>query len=149
MKKKKPLTPQQRRFISEYATDLDASKAAQKAGYKSDTAHLRAKELLQNPIISAEIHAEIEKTAQTLNVSPAFIVKKLLQIIKISSTEEPILDKTGTPTGLNRLHDGAVALRALDSLIRFFERQKSETRTEIGSENVRIMCIENLDDAKI
>lgn len=149
MKKKKSLTPQQRRFICEYANSLNADKAAQKAGYKSETAKAKIKELLQDPLITAEIHAEIEKTASTLNVSVAFIVKKLLQIITFSSEKEAVLDKTGEPTGAQRLRDAAVALRALDSLARIYERQKDETSATIDSQSVRIMCIENLDENKI
>ena len=76
-------------------------------------------------------------------------MKQLLQIITFSSEKEPILDKSGEPTGFSRLRDAAVALRALDSLARIYERQKSETASSIDSEGVRIMCIENLDENKI
>ena len=149
MKKKKNLTPQQRRFINEYAASLNTEKAAEKAGYKPENVKARIKELLSDPIVIAEIHAEIEKTAISLNVCNAFIVKKLLQIITFSSEKEAILDKSGEPTGFYRLRDAAVALRALDSLTRIFERQKAETSPLADSSGVKIMCIENLDESKI
>ena len=76
-------------------------------------------------------------------------MKKLLQIITFSSEKEAVLDKTGEPTWAQRLRDAAVALRALDSLTRIYERQKDETSATIDPQSVRIMCIENLDENKI
>ena len=149
MKRKKPLTPQQRRFIAEYACAPDSCKAAQKAGYKPDKAKIKGKELLKDPYIMAEIHSEIEKKALTLDITPAFFVKSLLQIIKFSSEEELILDKTGSPTGFTRLRDPAITLRALDLLSKFYGKQQPETQATLETDNVRIMCIENLDESRI
>ncbi len=81
MSSKSRLTLQQRRFVNNYIDTLDPTKSALNAGYHAATAKSKARELLSNPAIIAEIHAQAEKSALSLNVPNAFIVKKLLQII--------------------------------------------------------------------
>lgn len=81
MPSKSRLTQQQRRFVNNYIDTLDPTKSAINAGYHAATAKTKARELLSNPAIIAEIHAQAEKSALSLNIPNAFIVKKLLQII--------------------------------------------------------------------
>jgi len=149
MNNKKPLTPHQKRFAYNYAQSLDPTKSAVNAGYKATTAKERANELLKNPQILDEIHAQIDFAAKTLRINSAFIVKKLLQIISNTSEIEPIVDKSGVPTGANKLRDAAVALRAVDCLSKLFLKESDETPLPISENGVRIMCIENLNDEKI
>ena len=49
------LTPKQARFIEEYLVDLNATKAAIRAGYSAKTANGHVGQLLANQAIKAEI----------------------------------------------------------------------------------------------
>ena len=149
MNNNNPLTPQQRRFAQYYAQSLDPTKSAIKAGYKAVSAKEKAIELLKKPKVLAEIHAQIDFLANALIVNNAYIVKKLLQIISNTSEFEPIVDKSGTPTGANKLRDAAVALRAIDCLSKFYLKETGENSAPESENGVRIMCIENLNDEKI
>jgi phage terminase small subunit len=51
----KSLTPKQRRFVSEYLRDLNATAAAKRAGYSKKTAYAIGHENLRKPEIAREI----------------------------------------------------------------------------------------------
>lgn len=149
MPPKPPLTQQQQRFVKNYIETLDATKSALNAGYSAATAKTKAIELLKNPAILAEIHANIESSAQTLKISDAYIVKKLLQIIN-STYEEPQPQAINASIGVKtRFKDVSVALRAVDILAKITERQKGENTCSKPDNGIRVMCIENLNEDKI
>ena len=148
MNNKNQLTQQQRRFAANYAQTLDPIKSALDAGYKRNSAKSRANELLKNPRVILEINAQIDFLASTFQITNAFIVKKLLQIISATSESEVITDKNGNPTGGIKLKDPAVALRAVDCLFKLFCRESTEQTAQIA-DSVRVMCIENLNEEKI
>ena len=54
------LTPKQRRFIQEYAVDLNGTQAAIRAGYSPKTARSIASETLQRPAIQQGLRAHGE-----------------------------------------------------------------------------------------
>jgi phage terminase small subunit len=51
----RPLTPKQRRFVEEYLVDLNAKRAAIRAGYSARTAEQLGYQLLQNPSVAEAI----------------------------------------------------------------------------------------------
>jgi len=57
------LTAKQRRFVAEYLVDLNATKAATRAGYSEKTAYSVGHELLKKPEIAAAL-AEAQDAAQ-------------------------------------------------------------------------------------
>ena len=132
-----------------YIESLDALKSAQKAGYKTISTKLSAEKLLLNKNIMAEIHARIELAEKTLDISQAYIIKKLLQIITKSSEIEPLTDKNGNLIGGSKLKDPTATLRAIDLLAKFVLKEKPETLSASDIEQTRIFCIENLNDNKI
>lgn len=54
----KSLSPLQRLFALEYIVDLNGTRAAIRAGYSQKTAAQQAHQLLQNPLVLAEIDAQ-------------------------------------------------------------------------------------------
>ena len=52
------LTPKRERFIVEYLSDLNATKAAERAGYKHP--NVQGSQLLAMPIVSEHIHTDPE-----------------------------------------------------------------------------------------
>lgn len=139
-----PLTPSQLRFVDAYIETLDPLKSAATAGYSKDTLKDRAKELLKNPRVLAKIHERIEQLPAALRVNKAFIVKKLLDIVSSASSPEEIFDKQGNPSG-SKIKDAATALRALDALARCCAKNGEIQQ----SSDVRVLCIENLNDSKL
>ncbi len=49
------LSPKQARFVDEYLVDLNATKAAERAGYSAKTAYSIGQENLRKPEIQAKI----------------------------------------------------------------------------------------------
>lgn len=61
------MTPKQRRFIEEYLVDLNAARAAKRAGYRAKWAASRGYHLLQNPAVAAAVaKAQAKRAAPVL-----------------------------------------------------------------------------------
>jgi phage terminase small subunit len=73
-----PLTPKQQRFCDEYLTDLNATRAALRAGYSGATA-LSGK-LMQLPKIKAYIEHHTQKAATEMEISRMEMLKELHRI---------------------------------------------------------------------
>lgn len=142
------LTLQQARFVDAYLETLDPVLSARRAGYSKSGLVMRAHALLSNPKILAELNSRLTQHAKTLKVTKGFIVKNLLAIIENTAAIEPVLDKSGAPTGQTKLKDASVALRALESLAKHSLAADSIQETA-ASASPQIICVENLDDNKI
>jgi phage terminase small subunit len=70
----KELTPQQRMFIAEYLVDLNATKAAERAGYSAKTAKSQGSRLLTNVDIAAEIEKAVSKREKRTALSADFVL---------------------------------------------------------------------------
>lgn len=64
-----PLTPKQARFVAEYLVDLNATRAAIRAGYSEKTAHSAGPRLLEDVDVRAAIDAKSQKVAAKLDIS--------------------------------------------------------------------------------
>ena len=139
------ITPQQKKFVSEYLKNLDSEIAAQKAGYKDKNLKQTADNLLSKDFIIQELNRQLNNQIQTLRVQKGYVVKKLLQIAEFSLEEEDILDKDGNFTGKRKLRDTSAALKALDSLCKYlFLKDDNNSHLE-----AKIITISNLNDKKI
>jgi len=139
------ITPQQKKFVTEYLKNLDGEKAAQNAGYKDKNLKKTAENLLSKEIIIRELNQQLNNQIQTLRVQKGYVVKKLLQIAEFSLKEEDILDKDGNITGKKKLRDTSAALKALDSLCKYlFIKEENNSHLE-----AKIITISNLNDKKI
>ena len=72
----KQLTPRQRLFVREYLTDLNASAAALRAGYRPDS----GRRLLRRPAVRALIDEEIRKRDKRIEISQDKILNELARI---------------------------------------------------------------------
>lgn len=71
------MTPKQQRFIAEYLIDLNATKAAERAGYSKRTARQMGAENLSKPVIAAAIEKNRVKVAERAEVTREWIVEQL------------------------------------------------------------------------
>jgi len=79
-KSKTPLTPRQQRFVDEYLVDLNATKAAERAGYSAKTARVTGAENLTKPAIAAAIEAGKKTRAQASGITAQRVLDELALI---------------------------------------------------------------------
>ena len=75
----KKLTPKQRNFVNEYLVDLNASKAAARAGYKPKWAGTNADKLLKNTNVASAIDLALEERANRTRITADNVVRGLLE----------------------------------------------------------------------
>src|SRR5690348_12161649 len=75
---KDALSPRQRRFVEEYLVDLNATKAAIRAGYSERTARQMAAENLSKPDIQAAIAEAQDARAQRVQISADRVIQELV-----------------------------------------------------------------------
>lgn len=141
----KQLTPQQKKFVTEYIKCLDGELSAKRAGYKSKDLKEISNNLLSKDFVINEIKLQLKKQISSLCVNKGYVIQKLLQIAEFSLEEEDVLDKEGMPTGKRKLRDTSAGLKALESLCKYLGFQKEED----DYKEAKIITISNLDDSKI
>ncbi len=71
-------TPKQKRFIEEYAVDLNATQAAVRAGYAKKTAYSQGQRLLKKVEIETAIQATLVEVSKRVEVTVDDVVAGLL-----------------------------------------------------------------------
>ena len=73
------LTPMQGMFALEYVVDLNATKAAIRAGFSEKTASQQAWQLLQNPLVVAEIEKQQKERLERIKMDADGLLVRLLE----------------------------------------------------------------------
>lgn len=76
----KPLTDQQKVFVSEYLKDRKAGKAAARAGYSEKNADQLGYQLLQNPSVRAAIDEGLEKLLTDNGFTAARVIREMARL---------------------------------------------------------------------
>ncbi len=63
------LNPRQKRFVEEYLVDLNATKAAERAGYSKKTAYSQGQRLLKNVEIKSLVQEARENLSKRVNIT--------------------------------------------------------------------------------
>lgn len=74
------MTPKQTRFVQEYLKDLNATKAAIRAGYSEKTASIIGHENLRKPKIAAEIQKAQSASAKRNEITSDEVLKHIARI---------------------------------------------------------------------
>lgn len=74
------LTPKQKRWVAEYLVDLDATKAALRAGYKPASARATGHRLSQLPEVQAQVRAAQAKVTAQLEVTAKDVLAELAKV---------------------------------------------------------------------
>lgn len=93
------LNPKQQRFVEEYLIDLNATQAAQRAGYSKRTAYAQGPRLLKHVGIQAAVAARRAKVEERSAVTVEFVLKGLLDNFTRAMQAEPVMDHEGKATG--------------------------------------------------
>lgn len=74
------LTERQKKFVNEYLKDLNATKAAERAGYASKTAGSQGNRMLKNVEIQNEIEKKMKAREKRTEVTQDKVIKELASI---------------------------------------------------------------------
>lgn len=96
----KKLTPMQRLFALEYIVDLNATRAAIRAGYSERTAAQLAYQLLQNPLVAAEVARLQDEKAQRIKMDADRLAMRLFE-----EADADIADLYEEDGSLKPIHD--------------------------------------------
>ncbi len=76
----RPLSPKQKRFVLEYLTDLNATRAAIRAGYSAHTATEQASRLLTNVNVAAAVAAAQDKRAESVGIEAERVLREVARL---------------------------------------------------------------------
>jgi hypothetical protein len=74
------LTARQERFIEEYPVDLNATRAAIRAGYSPKTAFVTGYQNLQKELVRAAVRRKLEEAARRIGVTTDQVLRELSAI---------------------------------------------------------------------
>lgn len=81
------LTPKQERFVEEYLVDLNATRAAERAGYSARTANEQGARLLVNVSVQKAIQAAKLTRAQKVAVSAEDVLRGVIEVTMLARKE--------------------------------------------------------------
>jgi phage terminase small subunit len=101
-KNKDALSAKQEMFCFEYIKDLDATKAAIRAGYSAKTADVKAAILKADPRIAAKIQELMNQRVKRTEIDADYVLNKIKETVERCSQAEPVyefVDGKKEPTG--------------------------------------------------
>lgn len=125
------LNARRQRFVEEYLTDLNASRAAIAAGYSQKTARQLASELLTFPNVQAAIVEGRRKMAEATGITQARVLGEL-ELLAFSDVTHYTVDDLGDVTLAPTAPPGA--MRAVQSVKRRITTRGLGTEREITRE---------------
>jgi phage terminase small subunit len=131
------LSPRKQRFVEEYLVDLNATKAAERAGYSARTAKAQGSRLLTNVDVSAAIEVAQSKRSERTEITADRVLREIA-LVAFSDIGEVIRVDA----------DGKVYIRELESLPVSARRSIAEVtqttteRTEHGEKSATIEKIQ-------
>jgi phage terminase small subunit len=120
----KPMTPKQARFIDEYPVDLNATRAAIRAGYSPKTAFVIGYENLKKDLIRSAVRRRLEERAREVGITIQKVLQELSAIAFVNIGD--YLEWGRGPTKRELALYKAVSEMAL--LLCLGERQQRERR---------------------
>lgn len=101
------LTKKQELFVAEYLIDLNATKAAERAGYAKGSAHVTGCELLKNTKVQEQISAKRSKILDKLDVSAERILREIAKMAFFDPRK--MFNADGSPKQILELDDDTAA----------------------------------------
>ena len=135
------LTPKQQRFVEEYLVDLNATRAAVRAGYSERNAGKIGHELLEKTRISKAIQDAQKKRSERVEITQDYVLKGLKEITERCMQRAPVCTMKGEQVvdeeGNNLwAFDGKTACRAFELLGKhlgmFTDKVEQKNSGEVG-----------------
>jgi phage terminase small subunit len=92
---KATLNDKQARFVAEYLVDLNATKAAERAGYSPKTAYAQGCRLLKHAEVASEIERRQKERAETTGITAERVLREL-ELLAFSDHTHYLVDDNGT-----------------------------------------------------
>ncbi len=109
------LTDKQARFVEEYLVDLNATKAAIRAGYSEKSARQIGAETLHKPEVAQAVSKALSARSARTGIDQDWVLTRLVENAERALQSKPVLDRKGAATGVYA-YQGAVANKALELL---------------------------------
>jgi len=91
------MSPRQKIFVDEYLVDLNATKAALRAGYSEKTAKEQGARLLSNVIVRAAINSRMIDREKRTEITADYVLNIIVDTIERCRQNRPVLDRKGEP----------------------------------------------------
>jgi len=117
------LTPKRKRFVDEYLVDLNATRAAIRAGYSRKTAAVIATKMLRFPNVAAAIKHRIGAREQRTEITQDRVLKELARIAFFDIRK--LYDEDGSLKRPTDLSDEAAAVLAGVDVVEMADGAKS------------------------
>lgn len=92
------MNARQKRFVTEYMIDMNATQAAIRAGYSEKTAYSSGQRLLKNVEVESAIY-ELKKRQRADNICEADEVEEFLSLMMNGEIQEEVVTTEGTGDG--------------------------------------------------
>lgn len=123
--KPKGLTDQQKRFVSEYIKDRNATAAYKRAGYRGtgNVAEVNAARMLRNAQVRAAVNFELEKVISKAEESTGITLERVVKEIGKLAFFDPraMFNEDGSPKSITELGDNEAAALAGFEMLEQFE----------------------------
>jgi phage terminase small subunit len=83
------LTRKQQAFVNEYLVDLNATKAAERAGYSAKTAYSIGQENLKKPAIAQAVESAMEERAERTQITQDYVLSGIKAVVEATRKEKP------------------------------------------------------------
>ena len=103
------LTAKQQRFVEEYLVDLNATQAAIRAGYSTNTAGSIGDENLKKPEIKSAIDKALAERSKRTGINADRIIQELAKIAFLNPTDVINMDEATIRGDANREDTAAIA----------------------------------------
>lgn len=104
------LTDKQKRFVTEYLVDLNATAAARRAGYSEKTACEQAARLLANVKVQAAVQKAMEKREKRTEITQDRVLQEYARIAFFDPRK--LFESSGVPLPITDLDDDTAAALA-------------------------------------
>jgi phage terminase small subunit len=89
------LTPKQQLFVQEYLVDLNATKAAIRAGYSEKTAYRIGSTLVQKSSVQEALQTSLNKRNKRIEINQDYVVSSLQEVVERCMQHRPVLNMKG------------------------------------------------------
>lgn len=97
------LTPRQEQFVAEYLVDLNATKAAIRAGYSAKTAQMQASRLLSNVMVMNLVSAKRQNLQKATDITAERVLQEVAKLAFFDVRK--LLNSDGSPKAITELDD--------------------------------------------
>ena len=124
------MTDKQKRFCDEYLKDLNATKAAIRAGYSKKYAHTNASKLLQNTTVKEYIGEQLDKMHSESIAQSDEVLRYLTAVMRGESRSQVVI---ATPMGAERVDkppEEKDRLKAADMLGKYYALYTDKSKVD-------------------